>query len=990
MDAAGAQEIHSVLCEGTRRREIVSYNIIKRLLQMPCQEGKMAAKKRKKKISTVSSVQPALSAAGPEGTAAGPAAADRDSAIPAANAQERMLHDGQTWWMRNRFIILAFCLSVCIILITYIIKKVYPFGGQTVLKVDLYHQYAPYIEELHSRILNAKSLLYSWEGGLGKDFVSQMAYYTTSPVNLLMFFFPEKNLPEMIALFILLKLSLSASTFTWYLKDHFKRNDLSILMFGMLYAFCAFLTCYYWNIMWLDTVALFPLVARGTERLVTSGKVKLYYVSLVLTMVVNFYLAVLVCVLTALYFLVLIFSNYSLPADIKAAARRFGQFALVSVLAAMTSMFILAPVALALAATAVSDSSFPAFEIYPNVWQLVTNHFLGARAAVLARNEDLPNIYSGVLTMVLLPLYYTNRHVKKEEKIGLSVMLVFMLLCACIRPLDYMIHGFHFPANLPHRYTFVYSFILLYMAYSAFIHLPEAKFRSAPVTCAAYAGIILLTQYVIVERVEDIDRVLSDTDVVVNLLLMAAYLVTLWFGSRRRRLFRQILFPVLLILVVGECSFTNITNLEDTGSREAYVKYMDDAAQAVAYIEDLEKENQSGEADRETGGEAWETNANDGFYRAEFRRFTTINDASLYHYNGFSQFSSLEPGGISKFMQNLGVAATGNSFRYYDPTPLVDSIFDVKYVMSKDEAHPKAERYEFLKQFGIIWVYRNRTALPLGFLTDPEILNWQTEDSQPFALQNDFIHKAAGVQGDMFTMIEPDQVETENMSITPLEEEGCFNYKVNHPANLLEEPSVSVTYTSDRDQYLYIYVDAANAKRFVYRTNTVNQDRELSAGRSMIDVGHVSAGEKIYVDFKLTKRGAFEKTYRESGTVSLYAASYEKAAFDEAFEVLNRQGMQITHFEDTKIEGYVQADRDSVLFTSIPYVRGWEIRLDGEKAEKVSIASDGVIGVMIPEGRHTISFSYHQRILLPALLISVLGVVLFWIYSRRREVRGSR
>ncbi|MDD7218554.1 MAG: YfhO family protein, partial [Blautia sp.] len=53
----------------------------------------------------------------------------------------------------NRYIIAAFFCSALIMSVIYAIKHIYPFGDQTLLKVDLYHQYAPYLEELRSRIL---------------------------------------------------------------------------------------------------------------------------------------------------------------------------------------------------------------------------------------------------------------------------------------------------------------------------------------------------------------------------------------------------------------------------------------------------------------------------------------------------------------------------------------------------------------------------------------------------------------------------------------------------------------------------------------------------------------------------------------------------------------------------------------------------------------------------------------------------------------------
>ena len=874
-------------------------------------------------------------------------------------------YDFKAWFVRNRFLLAAFFISAAIVTLTYIVKGVYPFKNETVLRVDLYHQYAPYIEELHSRILRGRSLLYSWEGGLGKDFVAQMAYYTTSPLNLLMFFFSEKHLPELIALLILLKTSLCSTTFTWYLRSRFRRNDLSILMFGLLFGFCAFMTCYYWNIMWLDSVVLFPLVARGVEA--DEDDFRLYYIALTLTMIVNFYLAVLICVLISLYYLAVTITR--IPSFREKESRRWFlersvRFGLASLLAALTAMFILAPVGQALSATAVSDTSFPAFKLYPNIYQLVTNHYLGARPAVLARNEDLPNIYSGVVTMILLPAYYFNKGIRRREKILLSVILAFMLACSCIRPLDYLIHGMHFPANLPHRFTFVYSFLLLYMGYRAYQHLNEVKYRYLPIACGFYLAVILLTEFVIVKKVEDIDRVLSNTDIICNIAWMAVYLVLFFFlqkmSGQTGRL-SQLLSILLFVCVLGECIFTDISNLEDTGSRDAYIQYMDNAAEAVAYLDEKE---------------------NGAFYRTEFRRFTTINDASLYHYPGFSQFSSLEPGGISGFMQSLGVAATGNSFRYYDPTPLIDAVFGLKYIMNKDGAHPKAEKYVFDRQFDNVWVYDNPRWLSLGFLVNTDILRWETKDSQPFAVQDDFLACATGQKEKMFELIEPDLVDTQNMTVTPIDSKAHFNYKVDHPENLAAEPTVTVEYTSDRDQYLYLYVDAGNAQRFVYRNNSVNEDRELSAGRSLIDVGHVTKGEKIYVGFKLTKRGAFEKTYRENGTVSLYAARYLDAAYNKAFQKLKENEWKLTTFTDTEVTGIVRAEEEKILFTSIPYIRGWEITVDGKKTEKLSIGDEGVIGIRIPAGDHVVTMTYRQRILLPAVLLSVLGVILFVFFER--------
>ena len=743
------------------------------------------------------------------------------------------------------------------------------------------------------------------------------------------------------------------------MKEHFKKNDLSILIFGLLYAFTAFMTGYYWNVMWLDSVALFPIVALGVERLIHENKHILYYVAITLTMIVNFYMAVLVCVFTAAYFIVVLFANYEWKRNKSVMIARMVKFAIVSIIAALTAMFILAPVAIALGQTATSDTKFPKFEIYQNIYQLITNHFIGARPVVLARNEDLPNVYSGVITMMLIPLYFFNTKINKREKWLMSALLIFMLLCACIKPLDFLIHGMHFPSNLPHRYTFIYSFIMLYIAYKGLLNIKSCKFEFVVYAGIFYTIVILVTEFVMVPAISDIDRVLSNSDIIINIVAMIGYSYFIYAYSKAKPEMIGGILGVIFVCVFAECMFSSEQGLDRTTDREAYVKYIDGADEAVDYMNDKENGN---------------------FYRTEFRRFTSINDAALYHYRGFSQFSSLAPGGISDFIGNLGIAATGNSYRYYDPTPLVDAMFDIKYVMNKDGEINK-ERYVFEQQFNNVWVYRNDRVLPLGFIVNSDIKNWQTEDSQPFEVQNNFIKQGAGINKDMFTPIKADSVEKTFMNVTEQTDDNSFKYELTDPANLSLEPTVKATFTSDKDQYVYVYVDAGNAKRVKYQTNTANEDRELSAGKSLFDIGYVSAGETINVEFALTNKGEFEKTYRKTGTVKIYAASYNDSVFQEAYDKLNQNTYNITKFEDTHIEGTVNSPTDGVIFTSIPYVDGWKVTVDGKAVDKVSIGNNGVIGVDVPAGEHTVVFQFKSKGLIPSLVISLVGLILAVLYT---------
>jgi uncharacterized membrane protein YfhO len=286
-------------------------------------------------------------------------------------------------------------------------------------------------------------------------------------------------------------------------------------------------------------------------------------------------------------------------------------------------------------------------------------------------------------------------------------------------------------------------------------------------------------------------------------------------------------------------------------------------------------------------------------------------------------------------------------------------------------------------------VYENKRVLPLGFMTDSSIKDWQTKDATPFDVQNQFIRDAAGIDATMFENVPITSVDRTYMDYKPVREDednqkdinNEFKYTLTNPANISLEPTVTATIQSDKDQYLFIYVDAGNAKRVKYQTNTANEDRELSAGKSLFDIGHVVAGETINVKFSLTNRGEFEKTYRKDGTVKIYVASYNDDVFQQAYDKLAQNTFDITTFEDTYIDGTIDAGNGGVMFTSIPYCDGWSVKVDGQSVDKVSIASDGVIGVDLGAGVHEVEFKFKPQGLAVGIVVSLISIIALVVYT---------
>lgn len=862
----------------------------------------------------------------------------------------------------------TFFLAGLIFLVCCIMKDISPFGSRSVLQVDLYHQYAPFHEELRYRLLNGKSLFYSWEGGLGKEFIAQLAYYTASPFSFLALLFPARNLPEYILLVMGLKISLSAAVFSWYLGHRFRKQGAEVVIFGLLYGFCAFVCSYFWNIMWLDAVYLLPLTARGIELIVEKRDGRIYLAGLAFTILTNFYIAFLVCIFAVLYFFCVLAGKRSWKKERKEIIGSTVVFCFTSLLAGGLAMFLVIPTAIALSQTATSETQIPGFSVYINLAQLWSNHFLGARPVVLGRNEDLPNIYTGLITMLLLPFFFTCPTIPKKEKVLKGGLVVFLLLCCVIRPLDFFIHGGHFPANLPHRFTFMYSFLILTMAYQVFLNTEYISYKKLLGWGLLYFGVILASEFIAVPLLKDVDRVYSDTDLWLNLAGLVVYGGLLW-GYLNYGRSRKILLG-LVVCTLAECLFSSYCGIEKTTLRSEYTKYMDDTKAAVEELNNAE---------------------NGGFFRTEFRRFTAINDPSLYHYHGFSQFSSLAPGGISLFMQKLGVAATGNSYRYYDPTPLTDAMFGIRYVMNKGDGEAgklNSTRYDFFKRFGTVWVYKNPYDLSAGFFVENSMKDWKAEDSNPFEIQNQFLSLSSGSQAPIFRDVKLSHIHGTNINITGQPDNNTIEYELVDPENLSMVPNITVTLNSEKDQFLYLYVDSANSARIQYETGSERQDRELSAGRSMFEVGKIKAGETVTVSFNLTDKGEFEKTYRPNGTVRVYAAEYSEQAFQQGYEILKEHTWQISQWDDTWLEGNIECPKDGILYTSVPYIKGWSAWVDGEKQEILPLGGNALCGIKLPSGTHQVKMVYKTSGINAGWVISGISLLFTLIYLQKMKRKG--
>ena len=395
------------------------------------------------------------------------------------------------------WLFLAFFVPFILMFIVFALSKVHPFGDNQILATDLWHQYYPFLVDYHSKLTEGGSLLWTWKSGGGTNYPALLAYYAASPLNLLSAFFPTSALRDFVYYITCVKIGLAGMFFGLFLRITFKRRDVTITAFGIMYALCAFIMGYYWNIIWLDTIALLPLVVAGTIALLREGKFRLYIITLALSIITNYYIALFTCVFVALVsigYTLVEFKNW------RKTLRDFFKMAGCTIVSFMISAALILPVYFALQSTHSSDNTYPtsfAINYYidtpANFGGLLTGigKTIGNSVGFVqpTAKEGLPNVYCGVFTIFLAILFLFCSKIKLRERLYCLGLLVFFMLSFVIKQLDFIWHGFHFPNQLPFRFSFLFCFVVIYMAFRVFTNLDGIK------PAAVIAGICCFLVY---------------------------------------------------------------------------------------------------------------------------------------------------------------------------------------------------------------------------------------------------------------------------------------------------------------------------------------------------------------------------------------------------------------------------------------------------------------------------------------------------------------
>jgi Predicted membrane protein len=799
-------------------------------------------------------------------------------------------------------------------------------------------------------------MLYSWSGGLGTNYLSLYACYLASPLNLITVLFPKEYLTEAVLILTLLKIGLAGLCFNIYIKGvHREQQGLINVAFSTLYALSGYVMAFSWNIMWMDAIYLFPLIMLGLVRLVRDKRGIFYCITLAIALFSNFYMAMFICIFTIVYYPVCLFSYHNIKKPVL-LLERTAKFVGFSLLSAGLSAVLLMPTYFSLKLSSAADDNFPgSINQYYNLFYYITRHFT---AAIPNIRQGMPNIYSGIVVLILIPLYFIAKGINLKVKLMHLALIIFLIASFNTNVLNFIWNGFHYPNQIPYRFSFVYIFLILSMGYEAFKKMNEFTGKQIAIISVLILGAIFISR-----KFDDLTLVNSTVYLSIAFIVLYAVGFTLNKYTNIRQNYKII---IIFMVIIAEVMVNTMITVKRINSAENY-------EERDGYS--------SGKEVKQTRDQISSIAANDkGFFRLEVIPPKTANDPFLYNYRGLSLFSSTTPKLTVKLFDSLGFSSnTTNSYKYEGSTPILDSIFGIKYMVYRS-SEIKDTMYEQIATADNIKVFRNPYALTLGFQSLNELKNFHGIMSNPFDTQNKFINSICGVK-DILVPISQKPGTLSNLTYSSVSD-SSYNFKRN---NKDYESAARIQFMIEKDQQVYLYY---KLNSFMLCTGYVKiNDKKivfLPNRSTIINLGFCKSGTvaEMNIDFK--------KDNADSGTFEVYSYALDQVAFEKAMTILSKRSMTVENFKDTNIRGSINAESDGLMVMSIPYDKGWHVKVDNKEVGTQAI-DNCLLSFDIAKGSHSIELRYIPDKFIIGLVITLVSIfILLFIIIIDTIFRSSR
>lgn len=359
----------------------------------------------------------------------------------------------------------------------------------------------------------------------------------------------------------------------------------------------------------------------------------------------------------------------------------------------------------------------------------------------------------------------------------------------------------------------------------------------------------------------------------------------------------------------------------------------------------------------------------DAFYRVDKtynRAGAAFNEGISHGFNQLSTYSSANDPQAVAFLNSLGYSSEGEfSSVYAAPNLVMDSLLGVRYIGTWSK--PVASTETTLPHSNVTSpVYYNPHALSLGYPCANGTNSESTlQGDDPFERQNALFAALTGIDRPLYTQLQGVEQARSDASIT---------WAVKLPAHTIGYTYAQTGVESDWSQSVGLIVGgemiSSEATRFSHNVRAFGESGDESTQHEISMV-----------------QGSPETQLPPKSQCLFYALNID--VFEEGIERLQSRQFAPDVFEDGRVEGTYNAEKQTDLVLSIPYDKGWSATIDGKEVALSPAFGGGMSQIQVPEGSHRIEMRFQSPGFTVGCAVSIAALAACLVVVRVQKRGGQ-
>lgn len=843
--------------------------------------------------------------------------------------------------------------TIIFLFISAILLLVVKLNGSTLFFIPdgIYQHYMSfeYLCDYIQQLLNGSAEKINYTLGLGADITTTIGQYDfNDPVSIFTACLFFLNKYHRFYFMIFMKLWFIGVSFIIFCKSKKVENKSAILCGTLAYTFSTVnLFSFGRHPNFVNWAYFFPLILAGIEEILNNRKPLLFIGSIALNVLVSYYTFYMNVILSIIYYLVISITDYVKGDKQQKKKYILSGFKIIGYgcVGILLSAFVLFPQLYSYLesnrTSLISEST--------NLFHYSKKYYLNILKATFS-----PYGYVGSYTSIgIIPICFfcLLKLVNNKNQKKLVTLIIVSFLMICIPCVGKVLNGMGYITN---RWSYA---LVFYMALAIVYEFEEIATLSKK---EIYIIAFIMICYILIIFDLKITTAVTVIELILSLIVFIA------ISARKKKSEKQV------IICIMQCLVHTILMFSPFGGNYLSSNYTADDAEmfrntgknlALDYKDDIirvESKERVANVDgylglRSTG--MWWSGLNKNVY--EF--YNTLNLPGVINNSHISDFDGrsalLAWGGVNYYVNNEN-----------------DELIPYKFEKKKENS----EEYN---------IYENKNNNSIIHIYDSYILKSEYETYNGLQKEQALIEFAVidhPIKNIPMGEYKSDQIELKYSFINTSVETNKLVFDGKNSVVIEVEDEIP------EDCEIYLYIDGVQVEKTneiestvtnVYRKNfqnkiithntsrLSNENYNWYVNRSAIlyNLG-ICNQESNIIEIKASKSNI---SYKE---IKVIAQPVDKI---DAFN--QKEKAEKVKLENDLISFDVTLDKDQIVLVTIPYSKGWKANIDGKPTEIIN-ADIAFMSVAVPQGKHTVTFSYNTPWSIEGRIVSGITVLVVIVY----------